>query len=252
MPSARTACRTCAARARAIFTNNPPSGAFRGFGVPQAAIAQRGADGRLADARGHRPAGVPPSQRAARRRRHGDAARCSSTRAGLRRLPRGAAAALGGSARAEAAAFNARGGPRRRGVGIACMWYGIGNTAMSNPSTHAGRRSAPDGRAGLLQRRASISARAATPSCRRSPPMRSACRWRDFAPGAGRHRPHRRCRQDLGLAPDLRLAARRREAAGARRCASRSCCLRQCRAGRERWRSTAATLFGARRRRGAR
>ena len=28
------------ARAQAVHTNAPPSGAFRGFGVPQAAIAQ--------------------------------------------------------------------------------------------------------------------------------------------------------------------------------------------------------------------
>ena len=34
----------------------------------------------------------------------------------------------------EIAAFNAAGGPKRRGVGIGCMWYGIGNTSMSNPS----------------------------------------------------------------------------------------------------------------------
>ena len=39
--------------------------------------------------------------------------------------------------REEADAFNAaaHGRPRRRGVGIACMWYGCGNTSMSNPST---------------------------------------------------------------------------------------------------------------------
>jgi len=37
--------------------------------------------------------------------------------------------------RAEATAANAAGGPLRHGVGIACMWYGIGNTGMSNPST---------------------------------------------------------------------------------------------------------------------
>ncbi|WP_431269528.1 molybdopterin cofactor-binding domain-containing protein [Dankookia sp. P2] len=41
-----------AARARAILTNNPPSGAFRGFGVPQAAIAQEALWDRLADAAG--------------------------------------------------------------------------------------------------------------------------------------------------------------------------------------------------------
>jgi aldehyde oxidoreductase len=37
-------------------------------------------------------------------------------------------------AHAEAVAFNATGGVKRRGVGIGCMWYGIGNTSMSNPS----------------------------------------------------------------------------------------------------------------------
>ena len=37
--------------------------------------------------------------------------------------------------RAEAAAFNAApGGAARQGVGVACMWYGIGNTSLSNPS----------------------------------------------------------------------------------------------------------------------
>jgi CO/xanthine dehydrogenase Mo-binding subunit len=37
-------------------------------------------------------------------------------------------------AHAEVAAFNVKGGAHRRGVGIGCMWYGIGNTSMSNPS----------------------------------------------------------------------------------------------------------------------
>src|SRR5262249_40599775 len=37
-------------------------------------------------------------------------------------------------AHAEVAAFNGSGGLRRRGVGIGCMWYGIGNTSMPNPS----------------------------------------------------------------------------------------------------------------------
>jgi CO/xanthine dehydrogenase Mo-binding subunit len=41
-----------AVRSRAIFTTNPPSGAFRGFGVPQAAIAQEALYDRLADATG--------------------------------------------------------------------------------------------------------------------------------------------------------------------------------------------------------
>ena len=37
-------------------------------------------------------------------------------------------------AHGEIAAFNEAGGSRRRGIGIGCMWYGIGNTSMSNPS----------------------------------------------------------------------------------------------------------------------
>ena len=40
------------------------------------------------------------------------------------------------AARAEAAAFNAQAsGPVRRGVGVAGMWYGCGNTSLPNPST---------------------------------------------------------------------------------------------------------------------
>ena len=41
-----------------------------------------------------------------------------------------------GSARAKSAEFNAgRLGPLRRGVGVAGMWYGCGNTSLPNPST---------------------------------------------------------------------------------------------------------------------
>jgi len=36
---------------------------------------------------------------------------------------------------ARVAAHNASGPRRRRGVGIACMWYGCGNTSLSNPSS---------------------------------------------------------------------------------------------------------------------
>src|SRR5690606_23517014 len=43
--------------------------------------------------------------------------------------------------RAAAETFNAeeeaKGGRQRRGVGIGCVWYGCGNTSMSNPSTLA-------------------------------------------------------------------------------------------------------------------
>lgn len=120
-------------RARAVFTNNPPSGAFRGFGVPQAAIAQEALFDELAARLG--------MDRLAFRRlnalRPGDV-----TGTGQELGPSvglveclDAITPFWGSALAEAAAFNAARGPLRRGVGLACMWYGFGNTGMSNPST---------------------------------------------------------------------------------------------------------------------
>ena len=54
-------------------------------------------------------------------------------------------------ARAEAAEFNAKAsGLSRRGVGVAGMWYGCGNTSLPNPSTvRVGLK--PDGRIALHQ-----------------------------------------------------------------------------------------------------
>ena len=93
-PWARMPCPTCATWGEAFFTNGPPAGAFRGFGVPQAAIAHEALMDDAGRPARHRPAGVPPSQRAARRRRDGDAARCSTHSRRPRPMPRGAAAAL--------------------------------------------------------------------------------------------------------------------------------------------------------------
>jgi CO/xanthine dehydrogenase Mo-binding subunit len=120
------------ARARAVFTHQPPAGAFRGFGVPQAAIAQEALYDRLADACGlDRLAfriqnALGPGDVTATGQR---LAHSVGQRACLEAL-RPAWAAL----RAEAARRNAAGGVRRHGVGVAGMWYGIGNTGMSNPS----------------------------------------------------------------------------------------------------------------------
>ncbi|MBL8675075.1 MAG: molybdopterin-dependent oxidoreductase [Rhodospirillales bacterium] len=119
----------------AWFSNGPPAGAFRGFGVPQAAIAHEAAMDMLAD-------------RLAIDRlefRHRNALRVGNTTLTGQTLESsaGLAACLDAlrprwqRARTDVAAFNASSaaGPRRRGVGIGCMWYGIGNTSMSNPST---------------------------------------------------------------------------------------------------------------------
>jgi CO/xanthine dehydrogenase Mo-binding subunit/aerobic-type carbon monoxide dehydrogenase small subunit (CoxS/CutS family) len=122
-----------ATRARAVFTHNPPAGAFRGFGVPQAAIAQEALWDRLADS-----VGMDRLEfRLLNALRPGD----TTATGQVLHHSVGLAACLEAlrprwqALRAAAAAANAGGGAQRHGVGIACMWYGIGNTGMSNPST---------------------------------------------------------------------------------------------------------------------
>ena len=162
--------------ARAIYTNGPPSGAFRGFGVPQAAIAHEALMDDLADR-----LGIDRLEF-----RHRNAIRAGDTTATRPALEASAGLAqcldaLRPHWRAAPSAMRrlqrASGGPRRRGVGIGCMWYGIGNTAMSNPSTM--RVGAVAGRhAHALQRRARYRPGHQHDHGRRSPPMRSACRRR--------------------------------------------------------------------------
>jgi CO/xanthine dehydrogenase Mo-binding subunit/aerobic-type carbon monoxide dehydrogenase small subunit (CoxS/CutS family) len=116
----------------AVHTNEPPSGAFRGFGVPQAAIAHETMMDELAG-----QLGIDPLEF-----RHRNALRRGSVTATGQRLEASAGLQACLEAlrprwrelRAAAEAANRAGGAVRRGVGVACMWYGIGNTSMSNPS----------------------------------------------------------------------------------------------------------------------
>ena len=116
----------------AWYSNGPPAGAFRGFGVPQAAIAAEALMDDLADRLGQ--------DRLAFRRRNalgvGDATATGQILGAGAALPHclDALAPRWAALRAEVAAFNATNTVLRRGVGVACMWYGIGNTSMSNPS----------------------------------------------------------------------------------------------------------------------
>ncbi len=120
-------------RTRAIYTNETPAGAFRGFGVPQAAIAQETLFDDLAQ-----KAGIDRLEfRHINAIRVGDATPSGQVLAASAGLAE-CLARLRPHWRAmldDAASFNARSGRLRRGVGIGCMWYGIGNTSMSNPST---------------------------------------------------------------------------------------------------------------------
>ncbi len=125
------------ATTRAIYTNGPIGGAFRGFGVPQAAIAQEALLDDLAMQLGMDRLEI----------RLRNALRAGSVTASGQVLA--ASAGLGACLEAlqpawaraseDAAAANATRsathGDIRRGVGIGAMWYGIGNTSQSNPST---------------------------------------------------------------------------------------------------------------------
>ena len=120
------------AEARAIHTNGPTAGAFRGFGVPQAAILQETLYDELAEA-------AELDRLAFRRRnalRDGDRSVCGQQLCGvgiaecLDALKPHWRRALEGSQ-----AHNAGNGATRRGVGVASCWYGCGNTGLPNPST---------------------------------------------------------------------------------------------------------------------
>ena len=119
----------------AVHTNGPTAGAFRGFGVPQSAVALEDALSELADE-------VGMDQLEFRL---------------LNALTDGAATVTGQvfssgvgitacldavkpawrRARREAVAANAaaNGSGLRHGIGIASCWYGCGNTSIANPST---------------------------------------------------------------------------------------------------------------------
>jgi CO/xanthine dehydrogenase Mo-binding subunit len=121
------------ARSEAVHTNAPPAGAFRGFGVPQCTVASECLLDELADALGidglefrHRnalTAGRPTVTGQVFEAGVGYRDCLEALRPYRER------------ARADAAQANAQPGTFRRGVGLAGMWYGCGNTSMPNPST---------------------------------------------------------------------------------------------------------------------
>ncbi len=213
--------------ARAVHTHLVPSGAFRGFGVPQSALAQEQLYDELAIRLGidrlefrilnALQAGEPTVTGQV----FADGLGFKACLEALR--PRWRAAL------AEADAFNAAAtGPFRRGVGVAGMWYGCGNTSMSNPSTmRLGLK--PDGRFALFQGAVDIGQGSNTVITQIA--GRDARRAdRSDRPDERRHRPDARLRQDLGVAANLR----QRQGGGARgrRDARRDPAARQCRRGR--------------------
>ena len=121
---------------RAVYTNNAVAGAFRGFGVPQAHIVTEALIDVLAEQTGIDPlefrlknaicAGQPTAT-----------GQILSASVGMRQCLEALQPAWR-LARANAERFNREidtTSSLRRGVGVACMWYGIGNTVIANPST---------------------------------------------------------------------------------------------------------------------
>jgi aldehyde oxidoreductase len=120
---------------RAVHTNIVPAGAFRGFGVPQAAIAQEQLYDELADR-----VGIDRLEFRILNALENDTPTVTGQVLGEGVGIRACFEALRPrwqAAQEESAAFNARGvgGALRRGVGVAGMWYGCGNTSLPNPST---------------------------------------------------------------------------------------------------------------------
>ncbi len=119
---------------RAIHTHCVPAGAFRGFGVPQMAVAQEQLFDELALRLGLDPLefridnALTTETPTVTGQVLGAGVGIKTCLEALREPWRRARAAAGN--------YNAgAAGPRRRGVGLAGMWYGCGNTSLSNPST---------------------------------------------------------------------------------------------------------------------
>lgn len=123
------------AKSLALHTHTPPSGAFRGFGVPQSAIAQESAFDVLAE-----KVGMDRLEfRLLNALRNGQATptgqvfeRGVGIVECLQSLQTPWASAL---RNAEEHNRSSASSSLRKGVGVASCWYGCGNTSLPNPST---------------------------------------------------------------------------------------------------------------------
>ena len=121
------------AEAKAIHSHCPPSGAFRGFGVPQAAIAQESMFDELAD-----ELNIDRLEfRLLNALEDNAPTVCGQTfeqGVGIKACLEALRPAWG-TERDVAATYNVASKTIKRGVGIASGWYGCGNTSLPNPST---------------------------------------------------------------------------------------------------------------------
>jgi aldehyde oxidoreductase len=119
---------------RAVHTHCVPSGAFRGFGVPQMAVAQEQLFDELA-----LELGIDPLEFRITNALDAETPTVTGQVLGAGVGIKACLEALRepwGRARVAADDFNANAvRASRRGIGLAGMWYGCGNTSLSNPST---------------------------------------------------------------------------------------------------------------------
>ena len=121
------------AESKGIHTNNPPAGAFRGFGVPQSAIAQECLFDELAQ-----KLDIDPLEfRIINALKNNVPTVCGqvfSQGVGITECLTALRPAWLEENKS-CAAFNATSTVIKRGVGLAAGWYGCGNTSLPNPST---------------------------------------------------------------------------------------------------------------------
>ena len=121
------------AKTRALLTNGPPSGAFRGFGVPQSAIAHEALMDSLAEQTGIDQLEFRLKNALRKGQKTGSGQLLENSVGQAECLE--ALLSRWQEWRKASEEFNNHSEIIKRGVGIGCCWYGCGNTSMSNPST---------------------------------------------------------------------------------------------------------------------
>ncbi len=121
------------AKTRALLTNGPPSGAFRGFGVPQSAIAHEALMDSLAEQTGIDQLEFRLKNALRKGQKTGSGQLLENSVGQAECLE--ALQSRWQEWRKASEEFNNHSEIIKRGVGIGCCWYGCGNTSMSNPST---------------------------------------------------------------------------------------------------------------------
>jgi CO/xanthine dehydrogenase Mo-binding subunit/aerobic-type carbon monoxide dehydrogenase small subunit (CoxS/CutS family) len=119
---------------RAIHTHLVPAGAFRGFGVPQGTMAQEQLYDELAERLGI-DALEFRIQNALDNHSPTITGQILGAGVGIRACLEALRPAWKKNREAGSQFNAAASGPLRRGVGVAGMWYGCGNTSLPNPST---------------------------------------------------------------------------------------------------------------------